>query len=104
VSNISATILDVVGNLEGLNMATQSKLVIPPKQTVTVPLQIIGRAGMTHLRADIFHAGPEDDVGYARMLSVPITVTVNAALQAHQTRKVKLKRRFSKAVAYLFRS
>ena len=83
VSNISATILDVVGNLEGLNMATQSKLVISPKQTVTVPLQIIGRAGMTHLRADIFHAGPEDDVGYARMLSVPITVTVNAALQAH---------------------
>jgi hypothetical protein len=83
VSNIGATILDVIGNVEGLTMADRSKLVIPPKQTVTVPLQLVGRAGMTHLRADIFHAGPDEDIGYARMLSVPITVTANAGLQAH---------------------
>jgi hypothetical protein len=83
VSNISASILDVVGSVEGLTMASQSKQIIPPKETVTMPLRIVGRAGMTHLRADIFHAGPDQDVGYARMLSVPITATVNAALQAH---------------------
>jgi hypothetical protein len=83
ISNVSATILDVVGSVEGFTMAGSPTLVIPPKQTVAVPLQIIGRAGMTNLRADIFHAGPEKEVGYARMLSVPITATVNAALQAH---------------------
>jgi hypothetical protein len=83
VSNISATLLDVVGNQDGLTLASQSNLIIPPKQTVNVPLQIVGRAGMTHLRADVFHAGPDEEIGYARMLTVPITVTVNAALQAH---------------------
>jgi hypothetical protein len=83
ISHVSALILDVVGSVEGLTMASQSNLVIPPKKTVTMPLQIVGRAGMTHLRADIFHAGPDQDIGYARMLSVPITATVNAALQAH---------------------
>lgn len=83
VSNVSASILDVVGSVEGFTLAGQSKLVIPPNQAINIPLQVVGRAGMTHLRADIFHAGPDQDVGYARMLSVPITVTVNAALQAH---------------------
>jgi hypothetical protein len=47
VSNVSASILDVVGSVEGLTTASQSTLVIPPKKTVTMPLQIIGRAGMT---------------------------------------------------------
>lgn len=83
VSDVGATILEVVGNVEGLTMASASSLTIPPHQSVDLPLQIIGRAGMNHLRADIFHAGLDQDIGYARMLSVPITATVNAALQAH---------------------
>jgi hypothetical protein len=53
VSNISATLLDVVGNQESHTLASQSNLVIYPKQIVDVPVQIIGRAGMTHLKADV---------------------------------------------------
>ena len=83
ISDTKASILEVLGSVEGLTMADKTASVIPPKESVSVALQIIGKAGMTQLRADIFHAGPEQEAGYARMLSVPIAVTVNAALQAH---------------------
>jgi hypothetical protein len=83
VSSTKASILEVIGSVESLTMATKTAPVIPPKESVNITLQIIGKAGMTQLRADIFHAGPEQEPGYARMLSVPISVTVNAALQAH---------------------
>jgi hypothetical protein len=83
VSDTKASILEVLGSVEGLTMADKSAPVVPPKESVNMTLKIVGRAGMTQLRADIFHAGPEQEPGYARMLSVPIAVTVNAALQAH---------------------
>jgi hypothetical protein len=83
VSDTKASILEVLGSVEGLTLADKSAPVIPPKESVNMTLQVVGKAGMTQLRADIFHAGPEQEPGYARMLSVPIAVTVNAALQAH---------------------
>jgi hypothetical protein len=83
VSDTKASILEVLGSVEGLTMAERSAPVILPKESVNLTLKIVGKAGMTQLRADIFHAGPEQEPGYARMLSVPIGVTVNAALQAH---------------------
>jgi hypothetical protein len=83
VSDTKASILEVLGSAEGLTMAQKSAPIISPKESVNLTLKIVGKAGMTQLRADIFHAGPEQEPGYARMLSVPIAVTVNAALQAH---------------------
>ena len=83
VSGTKASILEVLGSVEGLTMADKAAPVIPSKESVSMALQIVGKAGMTQLRADIFHAGPEQETGYARMLPVPISVTVNAALQAH---------------------
>jgi hypothetical protein len=53
VSNISATLLDVVDNQEGLTLASQYNLIISPKQTVNVSLQTVGKAGMTHLKANV---------------------------------------------------
>ena len=82
-SDTKASVLEVLGSVEGLTMTDKSAPVVPPKESVNITLKIVGKAGMTQLRADIFHAGPEKEPGYARMLSVPMAVTVNAALQAH---------------------
>ncbi|KAL1582095.1 hypothetical protein WHR41_09177 [Cladosporium halotolerans] len=79
----NASILDVVGSAAGLYVAKESVAVINPKESAMITLEVVGRAGMSHLRADVFYAGPGKNVEFARMLSVPITVTVNAALQAH---------------------
>lgn len=78
-----AKILDIVGNVEGLSVAKGSPSAILPKQSANIVLEIVGRAGMSHMRADVFYAGIGKDSGFARMLSIPIVATVNAALQAH---------------------
>ncbi|KAM0713667.1 hypothetical protein Q7P37_010629 [Cladosporium fusiforme] len=86
IENITASeasILDVVGSVEGLSVAKVSASVIPPNESVNIALEVVGRAGMSHVRADIFYACTGGDNGFARMLSIPIVVTVNAALQAH---------------------
>lgn len=82
-TSTEASVLDVVGSMEGLTAAQGSKVTIPPKESVDITLEIVGKAGMSHMRADIFYAGSDRNEGFARMLSVPITATVNAALQAH---------------------
>lgn len=83
VSDVEASILEIVGSVEGLSKAEASVTAIAPHDSVKLGLQVVGRAGMNQLRAEIFYAGPGQDSGYARMLSVPIIITVNAALQAH---------------------
>lgn len=82
-SDIEASILHVVGSAEGLRLVDADTPSIPPHSTRSIALEVTGRAGVSELRADIFYGSLTEGDRHARMLSVPISITVNAALQAH---------------------
>lgn len=82
-SGVEAAIMGVVSSAEGLRLVDADQMSVRPNDTKSITLEVTGRAGVSDLRADIFYGSLSDSDRYARMLSVPISITVNAALQAH---------------------
>lgn len=93
-SEVPACIMELVGSVDSLSFtdATQGSLTIEARRSATFKCRLIAKAGMSDFLANIFYSnevGTSDTV-YARVLSVPVKVTVNAALQVQHLDVVSL--------------
>ena len=110
-SDVEASVFDVVPSSDVVQLQTSPEVAasalrrsgrvstltdpvqIEPGSTATLRFQIVGRPGVSRIQTAFYYncqsEGPNSGV-YARVLSVPIDVTVNAALQVQHLDAVPL--------------
>jgi hypothetical protein len=85
-STVDASVFDVVdtaGVLKyvGKAISSESSIVIKPGECRAFDFKVQGRAGTESTVTNFYYAASSQSTKYARLLSVPVTMTVNAALQ-----------------------
>ncbi|WPH04258.1 transport protein particle subunit [Acrodontium crateriforme] len=85
-SSITASVFEAVGTKNVLGLADEmaSPVNIAPGETATLKFEAVGTAGVSEIQADFYYCSTADGANtseYVRMLSVPLNLTVNAALR-----------------------
>jgi len=82
VSGVTARIFRRVGTLGVVSFREEEAQEVAPGESVTVNLDVLGKTGISNARADVFYAPANSDSedGYARLLPVPLAMTVKPSL------------------------
>ncbi|KJY01233.1 hypercellular protein HypA [Zymoseptoria brevis] len=85
-SAVDASIFDMVDTadvltLVGARLSAESSIIVRPGDCRAFEFQVQGKAGTEATVANFYYAANSESMKYARLVSVPVVMTVNAALQ-----------------------
>jgi hypothetical protein len=85
-STVDASVFDIVDTADVLTvvgeaLSVESSIIIKPGECKAFDFKVQGKAGTEATVANFYYAASSESAKYARLVSVPVAMTVNAALQ-----------------------